>query len=281
MPIKPNPKELTKVINRIKKAGPEKLHVLADFDRTLTKAYVNGKIVASLISILRDYNYLTPEYSQKAEKLCRKYFPIELAPNISRGVKKEAMQEWWTKHLNLLIKSGLSKNEIKKAMFSGKVKLRKRATIFFKLLKKNRIPLIILSSTGLGSNSIKWYLQKEKMLTSNIYVIANEFEWNNNGKATGFKLPIIHSMNKDETILKKFPIHKKIKDRKNVILLGDSPADVDMITGFNYDNLIKIGFLNENIKKKTQAYKKAYNVIIPNDGPMDYINSLINKIASK
>jgi len=273
-------KELIKVIDNINKGGPEKLHVLADFDRTLTKAYVNGKIVDSLISILRIYNYLTPEYSQKSEKLFKKYYPIEISQNISRKVKKRAMQEWWTKHLNLLIQSGLSKNEIKKAMFSGKVKLRKGATEFFRLLNKENIPLIIMSSTGLGSNAIKWYLQKEKILTNNTYIISNEFEWDNNGRAIGFKSPIIHTMNKNETIIKKFPIYKKIKDRKNVILLGDSPADVDMIAGFEYNNLIKIGFLNEKIRKNIKIYKKSFDVVILNDGPMDYINKLIKKLAS-
>lgn len=277
-PIKSNSIKLTKVINRIKKAGSEKLHVLADFDRTLTKAYVNGKIVPSLISILRDYDYLTPEYPQKANKLFQKYHSIEINPNTFAKTKKKAMQEWWTKHFDLLIQSGLSKNEIKRAMFSGKVELRNGAKRFFSLLNKINIPLIILSSSGLGDDSIKWYLQREKVLSKNIYIISNTFKWDRNGRAIGIKSPIIHSMNKDETVLKKFPFYNKIKERKNVILLGDNPSDVDMITGFSYNNLIKIGFLNENVRKNIQTYKKAYDVIILNDGPMDYINKLLSII---
>jgi hypothetical protein len=33
--------------------------------------------------------------------------------------------------------------------------------------------------------------------------------------------PIIHSFNKDETVVKNFPIYEEIKDRKNILLLGD------------------------------------------------------------
>jgi hypothetical protein len=54
---------------------------------------------------------------------------------------------------------------------------------------------------------------------SNISLIGNDFVWDKNDVAIDFKKPIIHSMNKDETVLKDFPIFEKIKDRKNVILL--------------------------------------------------------------
>ena len=66
---------------------------------------------------------------------------------------------------------------------------------------------------------------------------------------TGYKKTIITSWSKDETVLKEFPeIYNKIKDRKNVILIGDELGDVGMIEGFDYDNLLKIGFLNEKFE---------------------------------
>jgi 5'-nucleotidase len=59
------------------------------------------------------------------------------------------------------------------------------------------------------------------------------------------KDPIIHVFNKDETSLATMShIYKQIQYRKNVILLGDSLGDVGMVTGFDYVNLLKIGFLN-------------------------------------
>ncbi|MFC1798162.1 hypothetical protein ACFLY2_03560 [Patescibacteria group bacterium] len=44
--------------------------------------------------------------------------------------------------------------------------------------------------------------------------------WGNNEEFVSYNNPIIHSFNKDETVVEAFPqIYKKIKERKNVILL--------------------------------------------------------------
>ena len=51
-----------------------------------------------------------------------------------------------------------------------------------------------------------------------------------------------------------------------------------MIRGFEYDNLIKIGFFNYSDEENLDDYKKAYDVLILNDGNMDYINNLLKKI---
>jgi hypothetical protein len=82
-------------------------------------------------------------------------------------------------------------------------------------------------------------------------------------------------MNKDETVLKDFPIFEKIKDRKNVILLWDSPSDTDMIKWFEYDNLLKIWFLNKDVEKNMEKYIKNYDVLITNDGNMEFVNDIL------
>jgi 5'-nucleotidase len=123
------------------------------------------------------------------------------------------------------------------------------------------------------------FLKKEKCFYSNIYIISNSFKWDKNGKAIGVKEPVIHSLNKDETMVKNFPFYKKIKNRKNVILLGDSPEDVGMVEGFAYKNLIKIGFLNEDVDKNLKLYKKVFDVLILNDSSLHFIKSLIKKLA--
>ena len=47
--------------------GLNKIHILSDFDRTLTKAFVNGEKTPSLISELRRRNYISEEYSKNAQ----------------------------------------------------------------------------------------------------------------------------------------------------------------------------------------------------------------------
>ncbi|MFA5392156.1 MAG: hypothetical protein WC306_00470 [Candidatus Paceibacterota bacterium] len=275
-----DPEELERLRVAISKAGAEKFHILADFDRTLTTAFVNGKSIPSLISILRDDNYLTPDYAQKAYELYDKYHPIEIDPKVSIEGKKRAMEEWWTAHFNLLIKSGLNRKDLEKVAESGKIKLRDGFKEFTDFLKIHNIPLVIMSSSGLGGDGISIYLEKEGKLYDNIFIISNLYNWDENGNAISVKQPIIHTLNKYETAIQDFPVFELIKDRKNVLLLGDSLNDTGMIGSFDYENLIKIGFLNENIEEELEYYKRNYDVIILKDSSMEYINNLLKDLFS-
>ena len=232
----------------------------------------------SIISILRDRNYLTPDYASKAHELYDKYHPIEIDPKTTLEEKKKAMHQWWATHFDLLIKSGLNKNDLKKVAKSRKAKLRPGFTEFINFLRKYNIPLVIMSSGGLGGDAISMYLKKEGKLYDNVHIISNSYEWDKNNNAIAVKQPIIHVMNKDETAIQDFPVFNKIRNRKNVLLLVDSLGDVGMIQGFDYENLIKIGFLNENIEESLEHYKQNYNVVILNDSSMDYVNDLLKEI---
>jgi 5'-nucleotidase len=255
------------------------MHVLADFDRTLTKAFVNGKNIPSLISILRDGNYLTLDYAKKANDLYTKYHPIEIDPLVPDEEKKRMMHEWWTTHFDLLIKSGLNKKDLIGVVNDGKVKFREEFLEFIGFFKMYSIPLVILSSSGLGGDTISMILKKEGKLYDNIYIISNSYKWDENGNAISVKQPIIHVMNKDETAIRDYPFFGVIKDRKNVLLLGDSLGDINMVKGFEYDNLIKIGFLNENMEENLESYKRNYDIVILNDSSLKYVNNLLRELV--
>jgi 5'-nucleotidase len=79
-----NPEKLEKIKKLISRDGAENFFIVSDFDRTLTTAFVNGKNTPSLLSILRDGNYLTPGYAEKAHALYNKYHPIEIDPSIEK-----------------------------------------------------------------------------------------------------------------------------------------------------------------------------------------------------
>ena len=275
-----NPINLENLKKAISKERIEKLHILTDFDRTLTSSFVNGEKVPSLISILRNGDYLTPDYAEKANQLYDKYYPIEVNPNISMEEKKKAMHEWWTTHFDLLIKSGLDKNDIVDIVKSEKIKFRDGFSDFADILKQNNIPLVIMSSCGLGSNAISMCLEREGKLYDNIHIISNLCKWDEKGNAIEFQKPIIHIMNKDETAIQNFPAFEKIKDRKNVLLLGDSIGDIGMIKGFDYNYLIKIGFLEENVEENLESYKENYDVLMLNNSSMEYINKLLKEIIT-
>ncbi len=276
--IIPDPEKLEKIKKAMTKDGAKRLHILADFDKTLTKAFVGGKSIVSLIAILRDGNYLTPDYAGKAHALYDKYHAIEIDLEIPFAEKKEKMHEWWSTHFELMIRSGLNKRDIKKAVESGKVGLRGGFREFAELLYARGIPLVILSASGMGTEAISIYLEESGRSYGNIYIVSNSFQWDKDGSAIRVVQPVIHSLNKSESMIWNLPFFEKIKNRKNVILLGDSTEDANMAQGFDFENLIKIGFLNENIGENLEKYKENFDIVILNDQPLDYVNQLLKEI---
>ncbi|MFA5061852.1 MAG: haloacid dehalogenase-like hydrolase [Patescibacteria group bacterium] len=276
----PDKEKLEKTITKIKTDGPENLHILTDFDRTLTHAFVNGKLLPAMIAILFDEGYLAPDYSAKAQELYSHYYPIEIDPKIPKAEKKAAMAQWWRKVFKLLFDYGLTKDHVEQVVKSGKLKFRAGVLEFVQTLHEAQVPIVIMSSSGLGGDAIKTYLEQEKHLYNNIHIIGNEFIWDEQGKAVGVQEPIIHGMNKDETAIQNFPVFQTIKNRKNVILIGDSQNDVGMVEGFDYKNLIKIGFLNTKVDEHLPAYKEIYDLIILNDGTFAEVNNLLKQILS-
>jgi cytosolic 5'-nucleotidase 3 len=261
-----------------KEAGPNKIHVLSDFDGTLTKAFVNSRKIPSIISILRDESYLTEDYPDKAKQLFEKYHPIEADNNIGIVEKKKLMEEWWRSHFKLLIKSGFNRGDIEKAVKSKNLQLRDESSKLIEILDENNVPMVIISSSGIGEESVSLYMKNKGIMRDNIKIVSNRFEWDENGYAVGVKESIIHSFNKDETLLKEFDFYNEIKGRKNVILLGNTLGDLGMIKGFDYKNLITIGYLNEDINKQLDSFKKSYDVVIINDGSMKFVNDLLKDI---
>lgn len=277
--IIPQPEKLQESLKIFKEQGKDKIHVLADFDRTLTKFAIKGEKITSLIAILRKENLLNDEYSKTVGKLFDKYHPIEIDPNIPLKEKKEKMAEWWHLHNNELIKHKLNKKNIEQVINSGKIQFREGTPEFLNTLQQQNIPLIIMSSSGLGTYTISRFLAKEGGLYNNIHIISNSLEFDNEGNVIKFNEPVIHSLNKYETMVKDFPgVFEQIRDRRNVILLGDNIEDIGMVEGFDYDNIIKIGFLNEKVEEYLENYKKNFDVIIVNDGEMDFVNQILKEI---
>ena len=129
-----------------------KLHILADFDKTLTKAFSNWKKRSSLISVLRSEWYLSEEYQKEAYELFDYYNPIEINPDISMDEKIIEMTKWWNKHLDLLVNSWLTQKDIDSVSNSWLIELRKWVKEFLNFLNKNNIPLVIISANWLWTD---------------------------------------------------------------------------------------------------------------------------------
>jgi HAD superfamily hydrolase (TIGR01544 family) len=267
---------LKRKIGKIKKDGASHLHVVSDFDRTLTPGYIDGRKPTTSFAQIREGKYLPEEYFKKANALFEHYYPIETSNTLSVAEKRPHMKAWWKKHLDLMVEYGLKKEHILDIIAKKKVKLREGARELFSALFQNKVPFLIFSA-GIG-DIIQLDLQSEKLLQSNVHIISNFFSFDSKGYATGYQSDVIHIFNKDEGQVKNSPYHEQIKNKKNVLLLGDTLGDVDMLEGLSHETVIKVGFLNEGVKELLPQYKKAFDVVILDDGPMDYVNDLLKQI---
>jgi len=270
-----NPIKFKEKKQRLILEGAKKLHIVTDFDKTLSKAFDRNKRMHSVISQIREGKYLSNNYTTKAYELHAKYYPIELSTTIPIEEKKNKMIEWWSTHINFIAKNGMNR-KIVNDIAENKIILRTGTIDFFKLIKKKKIPTLILSA-ALG-DVIEKILKINKVNYNGIHTISNFFNFDKKGNVLGYKGKIVHSLNKNEFEIKNTPFYNKIKERKNIILLGDSIDDLKMVEGTKYDEIIKIGFLNENAKDNLKEYKKAFDIIILNDGTMNFVNKLIEKI---
>lgn len=265
--------EKKKIISR---QGAENLVVIGDFGRTFTKCFNEGKKVSTSFAQIRDGGYLGEEYKKQALELFDKYYPIETDPNVDKEERVEKLVEWWKKHMELLVESGLDKKIIEDIIESGAVPLRGEVNEFLEIMYNKSIPLVIVSQ-GLGDIYIETLRNRDK-LSENIFFVTNQFDFDENGKTIGVKDTIINSFNKDRINFEDFEFFDKIESRKNVILLGDDLQDLGMVKNLDYENLIKIGFLNYNIEDNLERYKEEYDVVILNDGTFGYVNKLLKEI---
>ncbi len=269
-----NKKELEKKIEKIRDGGKENIHIISDFDRTLTYGTVDGEKTPSLIAALRDDDYLGEDYSKRAKALYEHYHKIEMDSEMLYQDKKEKMKEWWESHLALLTEKGLKKEHLERVAKKTKVSLRKGVVNFLDKLKKNNIPIVIFSASGCGE-AVEIFFKEKGVDYENVFFLVNRFYWSDDGVAMGAKDPKIHILNKDETLVKEQKdIFESIKDRKNVILFGDNIGDAKMTDGFNYDTVIKIGFLNDdyNNKKELETYKECYDVVVIGDADFNILD---------
>jgi HAD superfamily hydrolase (TIGR01544 family) len=272
-----NKKDFQVKVDKIKKDGLENLFVLSDFDRTLTAPFYRGKSVPGILAILRNNNYFGDDYSDKAFRLYEKYHPLKSKNNIALSKKKTLMEKWYNEHYKILMENGFDKKAIYWAANRAELRLRKGVAKALNFLRNRDIPLIIISASGVGEEGIKACLKKFACDYGNIFVISNRFVFDRYGRVIKIKKPIIHSANKDAIKISDFPlIGKAIKNKRNVILLGDSLDDPDMDKGFCFENIIKICFLREENKKNIADFKKRFDAVIMPQSSFVFVNKLFN-----
>jgi len=276
-----NPTAFARIKAKLIADGISNLQVVSDFDRTLTKAVVNGKEGASTYGVIEHSGLLSPEYHKKIREYFNQFYPIEIDPHMPIEEKTPHMIEWYRLANQLLISEKMSVFLFEEMIAHSNIGFRERVHEFLVLLEEYDIPLLVFSA-GIGDLIDKIFVHFEGRIFKNIHVVSNRIMTDENGIINGFKEPVIHVFNKNEMALSRdgsASWFESVSHRKNMILLGDSPGDVGMAVGLSNPGVIlKIGFLNSNIEANLPKYRELFDVLIINDGTFDFAKNLLVEI---
>ncbi|KAG2182930.1 hypothetical protein INT44_005911 [Umbelopsis vinacea] len=268
-------------LQKILSHGKDEAHFICDFDMTLSRHWVkgaDGKPVrnSSTHGVLGRYKRLSPEFHTETQRLYNHYYPIEIDQTLTFEEKVPEMVAWWTQAHEILIGQSITKEDIALMVKQTYVEMRPKADLFLKKCADINIPLLVFSA-GVG-DVIQEALNQHNMFYHNMHIVSNKMGWNDRGICDHFEEPLIHVFNKSEFCLDKTDYYQTIKDRKNVILLGDSVGDVLMSQGVQHDTCLNIGFLNHDVEALYPKYSQLYDIVIIGDSSVEPVLSILEKL---
>jgi len=268
---------VNKLIHDIITGGVNKLQVVSDFDRTITKHHENGKKHLSSFGMFSHCPTVSKEYLAAEKYLTGKYYPLEIDPSISPPEKRKLMEEWWGKSENALKGLSVSQNEIDKTAAALGPSLRDGTCDLFDDLNKAKVPVLVFSA-GLG-NSVVAVLKHFDVLLPNVKVISNFLKYDDAGIIQGFDGTTIHVLNKNEFALKGTEYYELIHNRDNIVVMGDSLGDAGMADGVPHANaVLKIGFLYDHVAESLPSFMDTFDIVLEDDQTMRVVRAILKYI---
>jgi HAD superfamily hydrolase (TIGR01544 family) len=252
------------------KDNKNQFHVVADFDGTLTQYFDhNGKSRPSIISLLYNEWILDDDYSKQAQALFDHYVQIEHNTTLSLEVRQQAMEDRRTEHKELLMKKWLNYHHLEQITKMDRIVMRSGTDLLLKKLYEQNIPLIIFSASGVGVDSIGLLLKHRWLDFANISIVSNKLYRDEYGTMIGYSKPVIHSLNKTESVIRDNAEYKNIqdqvKDRIHAIVIGDGLHDAEMVDKKSWRTILSIWLCNDKVEERTDRYSDAFDVVITHD----------------
>lgn len=254
------------------KGGADNLHIVTDFDRTLTKS---GEGAKTSFHALYESPLVSQKYKQEYRVLFNKYAKIETNMALSEKKRSKEMDDWWRAHQLLLVQENLVKKDFENFFNKNHIHiLRDGVESFFKHAENCDVPTLIFSA---GIGDVIQQILDAKNITGTISVVSNFLVWDIDGVAIGYRPPLITPLKKKGAYVSEF--HKKIvAERKGVLLIGDSLSDVSMADSLLSETILRIGFVDD--AKNMEAYCEVYDVVISGDADFSEVNRLFLGICA-
>lgn len=248
------------VLSKIKffiSSGKDKLHLILDFDRVLTKDVATWEILKSGLP-------------QKAQEECQQLYNIYRPLEIKNRMTTLDATNWWGGTLNIFQENRLKLSDIKKDV-DTKLPIRPFVKELFKICERKNIPIIILSA-GI-KDIIELWCQKFKINPT--LILSTKLIFSSKGRMTGWeKDSLIHILNKKEKGQREI---RKIKStRPNTILIGDSLDDADAVQG--EADVLRIAVYDPRQDERINNLKeftKRFDIVI-RDGTLRQATEILN-----
>lgn len=251
----------------IEAAKEGKAVAMVDFDKTLSR-HTNpggekGKTSHNIIKL--------PPATQKAkDDDFEKYHAIEIDPDVTVKDKIPIMEEWYGRTNTHIIDSGITEEKMIQDVEESEVLLRDGVVGFFQECARLNIPVIVVSA-GLGdvaSLVLKRFFREKNIPESGWSMVSNNLQWSDTTpkKIIGVSEPLIHMFNKSWAgVSEEIKEKHKLNEKTNVIVVGDSNGDSTIAHGSPYGE-VTIGFLNDNLEKKTPQYNCLFDYLLLGGG---------------
>jgi len=184
------------------------------------------------------------------------------------------MVEWWESTNETIIAQQIHKDTIADMVRETPFVYRPGVKNVLYTCRDKSIPFLIFSA-GIY-NIIYEALTQINLYFENMNIVSNKMLFNDKtGICDRFEGPLFHVFNKGSFDLKGTDYGKLVKDRRNVIICGDSLSDLQMADGVKYETCLSVGFLNLNKDKMLQRYKDNFDIVITDDDSFDFVNELL------
>jgi HAD superfamily hydrolase (TIGR01544 family) len=232
--------------------GSKFLHLVTDFDMTVTKNYVlrDGKLQRNVSAhgMFIHYSKVPAKFRDDTIRAMETYMPIEFDMKMTEQEKIPYMIKWWTESHELIKSLGFTIDDLKDMIREMPVEFRKSSNELFDICKEREIPMLIFSA-GIA-NIIELILEINNYGQNDLcHVLSNRMEFDkDSGVISGFKDPLLHVFNKNEGVFREDHFYvqysKQLESKDNVILIGDGIGDSKMAEGMQHKTCLKIGLLN-------------------------------------
>ena len=250
--------------------GPNRLLVVSDWDRTLTRATAEDGRDQSTCSVIANSGHLGPAFGRRYRELFDRYLGIERASDIPGREKLPHLRQWWTRQFDLLLEYKFNIRIIHRIVGENRPRLREGARRFFCCLHACGIPLIIVSA-GIRQ-IIEARLASIGVPTANVVLIANVLDFDTKGDAVAYNTPLIHSLNKSGAGAASFP------GRRNLLLLGDTLEDINMAAGISHESLLSFAFPVDC--DHVEDFRFKYDVVLAPEASLAPVNAVLNDVCA-